>query len=441
MLRGRRPRGRAPPSEKRIQQQIMANVASMPTAAPAGPSKLLRRSVEQTVESPEYMTLNVGPVHPSTHGVLRLIVDLEGETVVSVRSVLGYLHRAKEKLAEVKTYTQWIPYTDRMDYLAPMSNNTGYVMTVEKALGIDVTEKCKWLRMTLCELARISAHCLWMGTGALELGAMTPFMYSFRERESIYDIFEWISGARFTVSYMRAGGVARDIPEGWIDMVARFADGFEAKADEWETLLTNNPIFLGRTKDIGVLSKERAIALGMSGPVARASGVAWDIRKHEPYLLYDQVNFEAPVGRAGDVFERYLIRMEEMRQSARIIQQCVPKLRELEKAPVNIDNPKVVYPPREKLHTSMETLIHHFLLASEGFQVPAGEVYHAIEAPKGELGFYIVADGGSRPYRVKVRSPSFTALQALGDMCAGHTIADLVAIIASIDIVLGDVDR
>jgi len=410
----------------------------MTATATAAPT---RRTVEHIVENAEYMTINMGPQHPSTHGVLRLIVDLEGETVRGMRPVVGYLHRAKEKIAEHKTYHQWIPYTDRMDYLAPMSNNTGYVLTVEKALGIDVTEKCKWLRMTLCELARISAHLLWLGTSALELGAMTPFLYSFRERETIYDIYEFICGARFTVSYMRAGGVARDMPPGWIDRVQKFVDEFDACVDEYETLLTDNEIFVQRTKNIGKVSRERAIALGLSGPCARASGVEWDIRKHEPYLLYNQVDFVAPVGVVGDVYERYLVRIEEMRQSNRILKQTLKQLRRLEKAPVNIDNPKVVFPPREKLHTSMETLIHHFLLASEGFQVPPGEVYHSIEAPKGELGFYILADGSPRPYKLKVRSPSFTNIQGLVEMCMGESFADVVAIIASVDIVLGEVDR
>ena len=404
-------------------------------------SSIPRRTVEHVVENAEYMTLNMGPQHPSTHGVLRLIVDLEGERVVDIRPVCGYLHRAKEKLAEVKTYHQWIPYTDRMDYLSPMSNNTGYCLTVEKALGIETTEKCAWLRMVLCELARISSHLLWLGTSALELGAMTPFLYTFRERETIYDLFEWICGARFTVSYMRAGGVARDMPEGWIGMVRDFVDDFEERLDEYETMLTNNEIFLQRTKDIGIISKEDAIAVGLSGPCARASGVAWDIRKHEPYLLYDQVTWEAPVGRVGDVFERYLVRIEEMRQSNKILSQSLPNLERLADEPVNIDNPKIIFPPREKLHTSMETLIHHFLLASEGFQVPAGEVYHSIEAPKGELGFFIVADGSSRPYKLKVRSPSFTNLQAVAKMCIGEQFADVVAIIASLDFVLGEVDR
>jgi len=400
-----------------------------------------KRTIEHAVENPEYMTINMGPVHPSTHGVLRLIVDLEGETVVDLRPVCGYLHRGKEKLAEQKTYHQWIPYTDRMDYLSPMSNNTGYCMTVEKALGIETTEKCQWLRMTLAELARLSSHLLWLGTTALELGAMTPFLYTFRERETLYDIFEWISGARFTVSYMRVGGVARDWPEGWLDRVQSFIDEFGRCMDEYETLLTNNEIFLQRTKNIGAMGKDRAIALGLSGPCARASGVPWDIRKHEPYLLYDQVKWEAPVGNVGDVFERYLIRLEEMRQSHRIVKQCMPNLRRLEKSAVNIDNPKIVFPPREKLHTSMETLIHHFLLASEGFQVPQGMVYHSVEAPKGELGFFLVADGSARPYKLKVRSPSFTNLQVLADMCRGHTFADVVAIVASLDFVLGEVDR
>ncbi len=399
------------------------------------------RTVEQTYSNLEAMTINMGPQHPSTHGVLRVILELDGETVTSTKTILGYLHRAKEKHAEFKTYHQFIPYTDRMDYLAPMSNNTGYVMTVEKALGIEITPRCKYLRTLLCELARISAHLLAIGTGALELGAMTVFMWGFTQREKIYDIFEFIAGARFTVSYMRVGGVARpDYPE-WRKRVREFLDNYIKTQDEMEGMLNENEIFIQRTVGIGKMSGEEAIQWGLTGPSLRGSGIDWDIRRDTPYLAYEEVDWEVACETEGDCFARYLVRMKEIRESWKICYQVLDLLERHANEPMNIDNPKVIFPPKENVKKSMEDLIHHFLLASEGFKVPPGEVYHSIEAPKGELGFYLKADGGSKAYRLGIRSPSFTNLQALDDMSRGALLADVVAIIASLDPVMGEVDR
>jgi len=399
------------------------------------------RTVEQTYSNLETMTLNMGPQHPSTHGVLRLILELDGENVKELTTILGYLHRAKEKHAEFKTYHQFIPYTDRMDYLAPMSNNTGYVMTVEKALELEITPRCKYLRTLLCELARISAHLLWLGTSALELGAMTIFMWGFTEREKLYDIFEFISGARFTVSYMRVGGVARaDYPE-WRERVSEFLDYFPNVLEEMENMLNGNEIFLQRMIDIGYLSGEDAISLGLTGPSLRGSGVDWDIRKDTPYLAYEEFDWEVAVEDAGDCMARYLVRMKEMWESVKIARQALDALERTKDEQMNIDNPKIIFPPKDNVKKSMEDLIHHFLLASEGFKVPPTEVYHSIEGPKGELGFYLVSDGGSKAYRLGIRSPSFTNLQGLNKMCDGELLADVVAIIASIDPVMGEVDR
>jgi len=401
---------------------------------PAGDFK----TVELTQDNLEVLTINMGPQHPSTHGVLRLVVDLDGERVVRIRPVIGYLHSGKEKIAEIKTYHQFIPYTDRLDYLSPMAYNTGYVMTVEKLLGVEITERCAFLRTVLCELARISSHLVFFATHALELGASSAFMYGFRDREPIYDLFEQLCGARFTVSYMRVGGVQRDVPDGWLDGVRRFCDYFPNAVDDYEALLTRNEVFLQRTWGVGKILAADAIALGMSGPSLRASGVLWDIRKSHTYLVYDQLDWKMVVEDGCDCYARYLVRIREMRESVKIIRQCLERF---PGGPVNIDNPKVILPPREELHHSMEALIHHFLLVSEGFWPPPGEVYHAIEAPKGELGFYLVSDGTPKAYRLAIRTPSFANLQALDRMCRGGLLADVVAVIGSLDLVLGDVDR
>jgi len=385
------------------------------------------------------MQLNMGPQHPSTHGVLRLVLDLEGETVLKLVPHIGYLHSGKEKIAEVKTYHKFIPYTDRLDYLSPMANNVAYVMAVEKILGVEITERCKYLRTILCELARVSSHLLWLGTHAMEIGAMSVFLYTFREREAIYDLFEEICGARFTVSYMRVGGVARDYPEGWLDRVRKFVNNFPKAHAEYVDLLTLNDIFVYRTRGVGTISREDAIDLCMTGASLRASGVKWDIRKANPYLVYDRLDWEVPTATEGDCYARYQVRMQEMLESHKILVQCLNQMPK--DGPVNIDNPKVMYPPRDRVKKSMEDLIHHFLLASEGLKTPPGEVYQPIEGSKGELGFYIFTDGGPKPYRLHIRSPSFVNLQSLGKMSEGALIADVVAVIGSLDLVLGEIDR
>jgi NADH-quinone oxidoreductase subunit D len=386
----------------------------------------------------EKLTLNMGPSHPATHGVLRLVLSLDGETVTGCDTDLGYLHRGFEKIAENKTYHQFITWTDRMDYLAPLSNNTAYVLAVEKLLGLEVPPRCKVIRVILCELSRISSHLLWLGTGGLDLGAATVFFYTFQQREILYDVFEHLSGARFTTSVLRVGGLMRDLPEGWIDRVQSFLDQFPELLDRVEALLTRNRIWMGRCQDVGVLTTEHAKASGATGPVLRASGVEYDVRKAQPYLDYEQYDFEIPVGTVGDIYDRYLVRIEEMRQSHRIVQQA---LRLLPDGPVNAHAPKVVLPEKRDVLTSMEALINQFIIITEGIQAPEGEVYHAIEAPKGELGFYIVSDGGPQAYRCRIRPPSFLNLQAVDAMVRGHMIPDVVATIGSLDPVLGEVDR
>jgi len=400
-----------------------------------------KRVVEHTFENIESMSLNMGPQHPSTHGVLRVVLDLDGEIIEKATCHLGYLHRAKEKHAEHKTYHQFIPYTDRMDYLSPMTNNTAFCMTVEKALGLEVTQRCKYMRTLLCELARMSSHLLWLGTGALELGAMTIFLWSFTQREKIYDIFEWIAGARFTVSYMRVGGVARaDYPE-WRRMVKDFLNQYMAAHKEFETMLNGNEIFLNRVVDVGRITAPEAISLGLSGPSLRACGIDWDARRDTPYLAYEEMDFDVHLETKGDCMARYVVRMNEIVESWKICCQALEKLEKVSNQPMNIDNPKVIFPPKENVKKSMEDLIHHFLLASEGFKVPPAEVYQAVESPKGELGFFLVSDGGPKAYRLGVRSPSFINLQSLERMSIGHTISDIVAVIASLDPVMGEVDR
>jgi NADH-quinone oxidoreductase subunit D len=382
--------------------------------------------------------LNMGPSHPSTHGVLRLVVTLDGETVKAVRPYVGYLHRGMEKIAEGMTYTQFIPYTDRLDYLAPLSNNVAYIMAVEKLMGITVPPRARVIRVICCEMARISAHLLWLGTGALDLGAATVFFHTFRERETLYNLIESLTGGRLTTSYPRVGGLARDLPEGWTRMLAAFVGSFPKVLDELDALLTGNQIWMDRTQEVGVIGANDAIAFGMTGPNLRACGVAYDLRRTEPYLDYDQYEFNVPVGKNGDAFDRYLVRFEEMRQSIRILDQALKRLPE---GPINIDDPKVVLPPKDTVLTKMEELIQQFMLVTEGFAAPAGEVYHAIEAPKGELGFYIRSEGDKSPYRLHIRSPSFISLQAIETMAVGGQVSDLIAIIASLDPVMGEVDR
>ncbi|MGR3304200.1 MAG: NADH dehydrogenase (quinone) subunit D [Candidatus Scalindua sp.] len=386
----------------------------------------------------QVMTINMGPQHPSTHGVLRLILELDGETVVKVTPHIGFLHRGVEKLAEYKTYHQFITLTDRLDYLAPMSNNLGYVMAVEKLLNIEVPKRSQYIRIIMCELTRISSHLLWLATHALDIGAMTVFFYCFRERETLNDIFEMAAGARMNLSYVRIGGVARDLPDGFVGKVREFVNDFPARIREYETLLTKNKIWLMRTKNVGIISAEDAINYGLSGPVIRGSGVKWDVRKSEPYSSYDEMDFIVPVGQTGDVYDRYIVRMEEMRQSNEIVRQAMDTI---PKGDYIADIPDVALPQKENLKKSMEALIHHFKIVTEGICPPAGEVYTCVEAPKGELGFYVISDGTKNPYRIKIRPPSFVNLEGLQKMVEGHLLADVVAVIGSLDIVLGEIDR
>lgn len=384
------------------------------------------------------MTINMGPSHPSTHGVLRLILELEGETVKRCRPDIGYLHRGVEKLCEYKTYHQCIPLTDRLDYLAPMSNNLGYVLAVEKLLGIEVPKRCQYIRVILTELTRISSHLLWLATHALDIGAMTVYFYAFRERETIYNLFEMVAGARMNISYVRIGGLAHDLPGGFGEKVYEFINEFPRYLDDYEALLTKNRIWINRTMGVGVVSAEDAISLGLSGPSIRGSGVNWDVRKSEPYSSYDKFDFIVPTGTNGDVYDRYLVRMEEMRQSNRIIRQALDNLPTGE---VNADAPNVILPPKIDTMTKMESLISHFKLIVDGIRPPEGEVYLSIEAPKGELGYYIVSDGSDKPYRLKVRPPSFVNMEAFSKMVEGQLVADVIAVIGSLDIVLGEIDR
>jgi NADH-quinone oxidoreductase subunit D len=386
----------------------------------------------------ELVTVNMGPSHPATHGVLRLVIELDGEVVRSCKPDIGYLHRGFEKIAENKTWQQFMTWTDRMDYLAPISNNVGYILAVEKLLGIELPDRAKVLRVMLCELSRISAHMLWLGTHALDLGAATVFFYTFQQRELLYDLFEKLTGARLTTSTVRIGGMARDANDEWLGQVRQFTKEVVPVIDECEKLLTRNRIWVGRTADIGVMSRDDAIAMGCTGPVLRASGVEWDLRKSQPYLDYETYDFEIPIGTHGDTYDRYLVRIYEMRQAVRIIEQALDRIKP---GPLNADAPKVVLPPKEKVLTSMEDLIHHFIILTEGINPPHGEVYQGIEAPKGELGYYIVSDGSTAAYRCRIRPGAFVNLQAIEKLAVGHMVADVVAIIGSLDPVMGEVDR
>ncbi len=385
-------------------------------------------------------TLNFGPQHPSAHGVLRLVLELDGEVVERADPHIGLLHRGTEKLFEYKTYHQNIPYFDRFDYVSMMCNEHAYVLAVEKLLGIEPPERAKYIRVMFAELTRILNHCLWLGAHALDIGAMTVFLYCFREREDIFDFYEAVSGARMHAAYFRPGGVAKDLPDGLLDRIWEFTERFPGYVDEYETLLTENRIWKQRTVDVGVVDKEAALAWGFTGPMLRGSGVAWDLRKMQPYEVYDRLDFEIPVGKTGDCYDRYLVRVEEMREANKIVRQCVEWLAK-NPGPVKIDNYKLTNPPRRLMKSDMEALIHHFKFFSEGYHVPKGEVYQAVEHPKGEFGVYIVSDGSNKPYRIKVRAPGFAHLQALDYMCRGHMIADVVTIIGTMDIVFGEIDR
>ena len=384
------------------------------------------------------MIINMGPQHPSTHGVLRLLLEIDGETVVRMMPDIGYLHTGIEKTCEAKFYQQVVVLTDRIDYLCPLTNNLAYCLAVEKLLGLEIPPKAQWIRVLLNELSRINSHLVWLGTHALDIGAMSVFLYCFREREDVLRIFEMVSGQRMMTSYFRIGGLALEPPLGFFERVKHFVDRFPEKVDEYENLLTQNPIWVERTKGVALLSAEDGLALGASGPTLRGSGVDWDIRRDQPYSGYENFKFKVPVGKDGDVYTRYLLRVQELRESNGIVQQALAGMPE---GRVKAEAPKVVLPDREKMKTEMESLIYHFKIVTEGFGVPPGEVYMATESPRGEMGYYVVSDGTAKPYRVHMRGPSFANLQSLPTMCEGRLLADVVAAIGSIDIILGDVDR
>jgi NADH-quinone oxidoreductase subunit D len=389
----------------------------------------------------ETMTLNIGPQHPATHGVLRVTVELDGETILCAQPVVGYLHTGMEKQAEYKTYTQSIPQTDRMDYIAPLSNNLAFCLAVEKLLGIEPPPRALHARVMLTEMTRLASHLVWIGTHAMDVGAMSMFFYAFREREKILALQDQLCGARMTATYFRVGGLAMDLPADFLDRLSAFLDTMPGYLAQYEKLLTGNAIWLARTKGVALLSREQAIGLGITGPVLRGSGVDWDLRRDMPYGGYDQYEFDVPLGTHGDAFDRYLVRLEEMRQAIRICRQAIAKLREIGPGDYRLRDYKYVLPPKEQVRTSMEALIHHFKIVAHGFFPPAGEVYQGIENPKGELGFYLVSDGSPKPWRMKVRSPSFTNLQAIDTMVRGRLIADLITTIGTLDVVLGEVDR
>jgi NADH-quinone oxidoreductase subunit D len=393
---------------------------------------------EELRRSDDVLRVNFGPNHPSTHGVLRLVVDLHGETVVGLAAVIGYLHTGFEKNMEQKSWWKAITYAPRIDYLSFQQNELVFVLAVEKLLGLEVPPRATWMRMLLAELNRIHSHLVWLGTAALELGAISMFWYCFRERDRILDLFELVAGQRMHTRYFQVGGLAEDIPGGFFDECAKFVEVMPKAIDDYEGLVDQSPIWHERTKGIGLLSADDAIALGQSGPVLRGSGVDWDLRRAQPYLAYDRVDFRVPVYLEGDVWARYRVRMKEMRESVRIIDQALQRMPD---GPWIADDRKVVLPPREELHTSMESLIHHFKIVTEGYRVPEGEVYTTIESPRGELGCYVVSDGGPRPWRVKFRAPSFVALEATATVMSDALIADMIAIVGSLDTVMGEVDR
>jgi NADH-quinone oxidoreductase subunit D len=411
-------------------------------------------------------TLNFGPQHPAAHGVLRLVLELDGEVIQRADPHIGLLHRATEKLAETRTFIQSLPYMDRLDYVSMMANEHAYCLAIERLLGIEVPERAQYVRVMFAELTRILNHLLWLGCHGLDCGAMNIFIYCFREREDIFDMYEAVSGARMHAAYFRPGGVYRDLPESMpqykasrirnekairalndnrqgslLDFIDDFCKRFPAYVDEYETLLTDNRIWKQRTVGIGVVTPERALNLGFTGVMLRGSGIEWDLRKKQPYDVYDRMDFDVPVGVNGDTYDRYLVRIEEMRQANRIVRQCVDWLRAHPGLPVIVDNHKVAPPPRVDMKSNMEELIHHFKLFTEGFHVPEGEAYAAVEHPKGEFGIYLVSDGANKPYRLKIRAPGFAHLAALDEMSRGHMIADAVAIIGTMDIVFGEVDR
>ncbi len=410
--------------------------------APDTAAKVARHleAVEETTQDivGEKLVLNMGPSHPATHGVLRLVLELDGEIITKADPDVGFLHRGDEKIAENMHYNQFVPYTDRLDYLAPLANNVAYALAVEKLMGWEVPERGRAIRVICCELARISAHMLGVGVFAMDVGAMTVFLYTFTEREKIYNLCEQLTGARFTTSYTRVGGQIRDLPDGFVHSVQHFLSELEPVIDEVDKLLSRNRIFMERTQDVGVISKEEAIAYGITGPNLRGSGVEHDIRKARPYLDYDKYEFDVPVGTKGDCYDRYLVRLEEMRQSVRILRQV---LTNLPGGPINVADAKGLLPKKEKVMMKMEELIHHFIISTQGIDAPAGEVYFSAENPKGELGFYINSTGGGVPHRLKIRSPSFLNLSIISKLIPGHMLSDIPAVLGSLDFVMGECDR
>ena len=396
------------------------------------------RARENLGDIGEKMVLNMGPSHPATHGVLRLVLEMDGETITKATPDVGYLHRGDEKIAENMQYNQFVPYTDRLDYLAPLANNVAYALAVEKLMGWELPPRGKAIRVICCETARISSHLLGLGAMALDLGAMTAFLYTFTEREKLYNLFELLTGARFTTSYTRIGGQIRDLPDTFIPALRKFLDEFGPQLDEVDQLLTRNRIFVDRTRDVGVIPRGRAIAYALSGPNLRGSGVEHDLRRKHPYLDYEKYDFEVIVGSAGDCYDRYLVRVEEMRQSVLILRQVIDKLPD---GPVNVADWKNTLPPKSRVMTKMEELIHHFIVVTEGLNAPPGEIYFAAENPKGELGFYINSKGGGVPHRLKIRAPSFVNLSILPELLPGSSLSDVVAILGSLDFVMGECDR
>lgn len=404
---------------------------------PAGLAVAAPPAMEPELEG-EHMLINIGPQHPATHGVLRLVLEMDGETIVRCIPHVGYLHCGFEKIGEYRQYNQIIPWTDREDYLNSIGNNVAFALGAERLFGIDITPRCMVLRVIAAELSRIASHLVWMGTTCIDIGAFTPFLWGFQERENVYNLLEGWVGARLTTSATRVGGMAADIPDNWLEGLQGFIRTFPKTIDECERMLTKNAIWVGRTVGLGVMAPDEAINHGLSGPLLRASGVAYDVRKDFPYLDYETYDFDVPVGTAGDVYDRFLVRVEEMRQSVRILDQAVKRLPD---GPINIDDPRVILPPKHKATNEMESMIHHFKNVMEGPRPPIGECYVAVESPKGEKGYYMVSDGTSKPSRWRIRPPSFVNLSAIPKMVEGHLLSDVIAINASIDIVMGEIDR
>lgn len=420
--------------------QMAEKLQQFETPDTAGKTAQAIEAYQQTTDDlvGEKLTLNMGPSHPATHGVLRLVLELDGEVITKADPDIGYLHRGDEKIAENMHYNQFVPYTDRLDYLAPLASNVAYACAVEKLMGWELPPRGKAVRVLCCELARISAHLLGIGCYAMDVGAMTVFLYTFTQRETVYNLCEQISGARFTTSYTRVGGQTRDITPEIIAAVEEFCNEVSEAIDEVDSLLSRNKIFLDRTRDVGVISREDAIGYGLTGPNLRASGVAFDLRKNHPYLGYEELDFDIPVGKVGDSYDRYLVRMEEMRQSISLLRQIC---RQMPEGPINVVDPKGSLPEKERVLMSMEELIHHFIVATQGIDAPEGEVYFGAENPKGELGFYINSKGGGVPHRLKISSPSFANLSILPKMLPGHMVSDVVVILGSLDFVMGECDR